>query len=191
MAADLKDEAGTSFQPSSRLLNPFGFPIADWRLILDPQTMKETRYQHKEAASTGIAGLAFFRILLWAAVASIILASAVAVIYWRRNIKTNTSDPRTTIPFRPRVSYDSSDVTISNTEAEPYLDVSLDIYVEATRYSLAIGMISPGETIRRPLRSLTNERGESFNPGVPRTSELEVRARFGGYDVHKDFPPPP
>jgi hypothetical protein len=153
--------------------------------------MKETRYQRKEASFTGIARLSFFRILIWAAVASIILASAVAVIYWRRNIMTNESDLRTNIPFRPKVSYDSSDVTISNTEDEPYLDASLNIYVEATRYSLEIGTIGPGETIRRPLRSLTNERGESFNPGVPRTSELEVRARFGGYDVHKDFPPPP
>jgi hypothetical protein len=138
--------------------------------------MKETRHQH--------------RILLWAAVASIILASALAVIYWRRHVMTNTSGPRATIPFRPKLSYDSSDVTISNTEDEPYLDVSLNIYVEATRYSLEIGTIPPGETVRRPLRSLTNERGESFNPGVPRTSELEVRARFGGYEVHKDFPPP-
>jgi len=153
--------------------------------------MKETRYQRKDTSGVSIARLPFFRILLWAAVASIILASAVAVIYWRRNVMTSTRDPRTTIPFRPKVSYDSSDVTISNTEDEPYLDVSLNIYIEATRYSLKIGTIGPGETLRRPLRSLTNERGESFNPGVPRTSELEVRARFGGYDVHKDFPPPP
>jgi hypothetical protein len=55
---------------------------------------------------------------------------------------------------------------------------------------MPIGTIRPGETIKRSLRGLTNERGESFSPGIPKTSELEVRARFGGYDVHKDFPPP-
>jgi hypothetical protein len=88
------------------------------------------------------------------------------------------------------VTYESSDVIVGNTEEEPYLDTSLIIYVGATRYRMQIGTIRPGETIKRSLRGLTNERGESFSPGAPKTSELEVRARFGGYDVHKDFPPP-
>jgi hypothetical protein len=71
------------------------------------------------------------------------------------------------------------------------LNTSLNIYVGAIPYKLQIGTILPGETIRRSLRDLTNERGESFNAGTPRASQLEVRARFGGYEVHKDFPPPP
>jgi hypothetical protein len=154
--------------------------------------MKKSCHQSKEASSTGNARLTFFRILLWGTVASIVLALAfVGVLHWRRDSTTNTSDPYATIPFRPKVIYDSSDVIISNTEEEPYLDTSLNIYVEATSYRMQIGTIRPGATIKCSLRSLTNEHGESFNPGVPRTSELEVRARFGGYDVHKDFPPPP
>jgi hypothetical protein len=153
--------------------------------------MKETRYQRKEASATGLARLTLLRILLWAAVASIVLGAVLGVFYWRRNLTTNTRDLRNTIPFHPKVTYDSSDVTISNTEDEPYLDSNLSIYVESTRYTLKIGTIVPGEIIKRPWRSLTDERGESFKPGGARTSELEVRARFGGYDVHKDFPPPP
>ena len=147
--------------------------------------MKETRHQGKEVSAAGVRS----RIILWAAVAAIVLASGLCVLYWQGSLP-NTGDPQARIPFRPRVTYDSSEVTITNTEAEPYLDTSLIIYVDAARYSLKIGTIGPGETIKRSLRSLTNERGESFNPGVPRTSELEVRARFGGYEVHKDFPPP-
>ena len=154
--------------------------------------MKETCHHPKEASSTGNARLTLFRILLWGTAASIVLASAfVGVLHWQRDSTTNTSDPYATIPFRPKVTYDSSDMSISNTEEEPYLDTSLIIYVDATRYRMQIGTIRPGETIKRSLRSLTNERGESFSLGAPRTSELEVRARFGGYDVHKDFPPPP
>jgi hypothetical protein len=153
--------------------------------------MKETRYQRKGASAAGIARRTFLRILVLAAVASIGLGTALDVFYWRRNLTTNTRDRRNTIPFQPRVTYDSSNVTISNTEDEPYLDTNLNIYVESTRYTLKIGTIVPGEIIKRPWRSLTDERGESFSPGVARTSELEVRARFGGYDVHKDFPPPP
>lgn len=153
--------------------------------------MKETRYQRKEASANEPGRLTLFRILLWAVVTSIILGAALGVFYWRRNLTTNTRDLRNSIPFHPKVTYDSADVTISNTEDEPYLDTNLNIYIESTRYSLKIGTIVPGEIIKRPWRSLTDERGESFRPGVPRTSELEVRARFGGYEVHKDFPPPP
>jgi hypothetical protein len=154
--------------------------------------MKETHQQSSEASANGHAGLTIFRILLWGMAASVVLALAfVVALHWRRESKAMTSDLYNTIPFRPRVTYDSLNVTISNTEAEPYLETSLNLYVGATLYSLQIGTIRPGETITRPLRTLTNERGESFNPGMPKTSELEVRARFGGYDVHKDFPPPP
>ena len=154
--------------------------------------MKETSPRSEEASSIRDSRSALFRILLWGTAASIVLASAlVGVLHWRRDSATGTGDPYATLPFRPRVTYESSDVIISNTEEEPYLDTSLIIYVEATPYRMRIGTIRPGETIKRSLRRLTNERGESFSPGAPRTSELEVRARFGGYDVHKDFPPPP
>jgi hypothetical protein len=154
--------------------------------------MKEACHRPEEASSNGDAHLTVCRILLWVAVALIVLASALAgLLHWRRDSTTNASDPHAGIPFRPEVTYDSSAVTISNTEGEPYLDTSLNIYVGATHYRLSVGTIRPGETVKRPLGGLVNERGESFDPGSPGASELEVRARFGGYDVHKDFPPPP
>ena len=154
--------------------------------------MKETRQQHEEASSNRNARSTLFPILLWGMAISVVLASVlVGVLHWQRDSTPSTSDPYATLPFLPKVTYDSSDVIISNTEAVPYLDTSLIIYVDATRYRMQIGTIRPGETIKRSLHNLTNERGESFSPGAPRTSELEVRARFGRYDVHKDFPPPP
>jgi hypothetical protein len=155
--------------------------------------MKETRRQHEEASSNRNVRPGLFAILLWGVAASVVLASAlVGVIHFlKRDAKKSTGDSYAALQFLPKVTYDSSDVTISNTQAEPYLDTSLIIYVDATPYTTQVGTVRPGETIKRPLGSLTNERGESFSPGAPRTSELEVRARFGRYDVHKDFPPPP
>ena len=161
-------------------------------LMPDLKAMKDARQRPEEASSNGDDRLTASRIPLWVTIAFIVLASAlVGLLHWRRDSTTNASDPYAGIPFRPKVTYDSSEVTISNTEEEQYLDTSLNIYVGATRYRVRVGTIRPGETVKRPLRSLTNERGESFEPGSPGTSELEVRARFGGYDVHKDFPPPP
>jgi hypothetical protein len=131
------------------------------------------------------------RRFIWTAAAIIVLAIGFAgVLKWRRATTAGTKPPYV-LPFHPEVTYDKSEVTIRNTEAEPYLDTSLIIYVEGTRYSAGLGTIQPGETIRRSLSILVNERGDTFRAGSPRTSELEVRARFGGYDVHKDFPPPP
>lgn len=164
--------------------------FAHWYLIHDFKAMKDACHRPEEASSNR--GLSASRIALWVTVAFIVLASAVAVLlHWRRDSKTNAGDPYASIPFRPRVTYNASEVSISNAEEEPYVDTSLNIYVGATHYGVPVGTIRPGETVRRPLRSLTNERGESFEPGSPGASELEVRARFGGYDVHKDFPPPP
>lgn len=153
--------------------------------------MKETRRRPEEAAPTGNTRLGTSRTLLWGMAAAVILALAVAAALHRRRPAANPSDPFAAVPFRPRVTYESSDVAVSNTEGEPYLDTSLHLYVGAIRYSARVGTIRPGETVKRSLRSLTNEHGESFAPGAPRTSQLEVRARFGGYEVHKDFPPPP
>ena len=132
------------------------------------------------------------RFLLWITAGTILLVSAVVfVVYWRRSSATDANDPYAPVPFHPKVIYDAVNVTVTNTEAEPYLDTSLIIYVQSTRYTTQIGTIRPGESKSFSLRSLTNERGERFHPGEPRTSELEVRARFKGYEVHKDFPPPP
>lgn len=103
------------------------------------------------------------------------------------------TDSYATLPFRPAVTYDSWNVSIRNTEQEPYLNTSLRIYVGGTLYSMQVGTIHPGETVTHSLLSLTNERGDKFNTnsvGSSQISELEVRANFRGYEVHKDFPPP-
>ena len=152
--------------------------------------MKETRRQIEEASSAGKTRSPIFRVLLWGAVVSLILALAVAAFNWRREPAANTSDPYAALPFRPKVTYDSLDVTVSNTEDEPYLDTRLNLYVGATAYSVQIGTMNPGETMTRPLRAFTNKRGESFDPAAHEAILLEVQARFGGYDTHKDFPPP-
>jgi hypothetical protein len=154
--------------------------------------MKEAHRQSEEATSTGKASVKTPRTFSRAiAVALVLTLTPVVVLMLRQGSVTNTNDPYAGVPFRPRVTYDSSNVSVSNSEEEPYFDTSLNIYVGATLYSVRVGTILPGDTITRPLRSLTDERGGSFEPGAPKTSELEVRARFGGYNVHKDFPPPP
>ena len=119
-----------------------------------------------------------------------VLAIFVGIRWWQEPA-SDASDLYATIPFRPKVTYDSSNITVSNTEAEPYMATSLRVYVGSTLYSLDIGTIQPRETMTSSLLSLTSGSGESFQPGLPKTSELEVRAHFGGHDVHKDFPPPP
>jgi hypothetical protein len=122
---------------------------------------------------------------------SVILALALVVaLHWRREPTATTSDPYASLPFRPRVTYDSQNVTVSNTEEEPYLDTRLNLYVGVIAYSAQIGTMNPGQTITRSLRTFANERGETFDPAAHKAILLEVRARFGGYDAHKDFPPP-
>ena len=153
--------------------------------------MKEARRSLQKITFARIAQLSIFRILLWATAVLMILALVIiGTRYWRGGFATNTDDLYATIPFRPKVTYDSSNIIITNTEEEPYLDTSLNIYVGSVLYRVQIGTVNPGETKNCPLSSLTNEHGEVFNLGMPRASELEVRAHFRGYNDHKDFPPP-
>lgn len=131
------------------------------------------------------------RILILAVAAAVVLAVVVAnACRSRRQSETAKSDPYATLPFRPAVTYDSWNVSVRNTEQEPYLNTSLVLYVGGTRYSIPVGTIQPGETVTRSLLSLTNEHGDSFNPSSAQISELEIRANFRGHEVHKDFPPP-
>jgi hypothetical protein len=135
------------------------------------------------------------RILIFAVLVSVAFAGfIVSAVLWQRQSAT---DPYATLPFRPSVTYDSWNVSIRNTEQEPYLNTSLRLYVGGTLYSMQVGTIRPGETVTRSLLSLTNEHGDKFNPNsVDSTSnsvqisELEVRATFRGREVHKDFPAP-
>ena len=143
------------------------------------------------------------RILLFALATSLILSVVVLSGCRSQRQSTNvSSDPYATLPFRPAVTYDSWNVSIRNTETEPYLNTSLRIYVGGTLYSMQVGTIRPGETVTHSLLSLTNEHGDRFNPNsVPsnsnsvgstsssvQISELEVRATFRGHESHKDFP---
>ena len=128
------------------------------------------------------------RNLIFAA-AGLVVLIVVGALLWQR--QSTPSDPSAGLPFRPKVTYESGDISITNTEEEPYLETSFHLYVDGTLYSRRIGTISPGETVTRPLLSLQNERGEMFNPTSTQISELEVRANFRGQEVHKDFPPPP
>jgi len=130
------------------------------------------------------------RILVGSAVVFVLALTILVVFRWRQRTPTNERDLYAAVPFRPRVIYESPNVSVTNTEAEAYLDTSLNVYIDGTLYSAQLGRIDPGVTVRCPLRSLTNERGEHFDPGRSGISEMEVRARFGGYAVHKDFPPP-
>jgi flagellar basal body-associated protein FliL len=126
--------------------------------------------------------------ILCGLVALLLAVSAIfALVRWRQS---KNSDTHATIPFRPRVTYESADVLVTNTEAEAYVDTSVNIYVDGTLFRAELGTIKPGETKQLPLSSLTSESGQRFHSGQGRTSELEVRAHFGGYAVHKDFPPP-
>ena len=131
-----------------------------------------------------------FRILILAAAGLVVAVVVVSALQWRRQSRKIASDPYATIPFRPAVTYDSWNVSIRNTEQEPYLNTSLNLYVGGSLYSMPVGTIRPGETVTRSLLSLTNERGDKFNPNSVQISELEVRANFRGDEVHKDFPPP-
>lgn len=154
--------------------------------------MNETRHQTEASSPSENPRSKVWRRLLWGITILVLLAAALlGVFHWRRSPTTVTNDPYAKVPFRPRVTYDSLNVSVTNTEGEPYLDTSLNLYVGALLYSVRVGTIRPGETITCSLRSFKNERGESFDPNTTKTSELEVRARFAGYDVHKDFPAPP
>ena len=128
--------------------------------------------------------------LLWGVVIIALAFAIFAVVRWRQRTPTQSVDPYAAVPFRPRVTYEAQNIIIINTEAEPYFDASVNVYIGGSLYSAQLGTIGPGETKQIPLRSLLNQRGESFDPGRSGISELEVRARFGGYTVHKDFPPP-
>jgi hypothetical protein len=130
------------------------------------------------------------KFLLSAFVAIALAAILFTVFRWRQQAPNIPPDPYAAVPFRPRVSYDSQTVSVTNTEAESYVDASLNVYIDGTLYSAQLGTIGPGETKRFPLSGLLNEQGEKFDPGRSGISELEVRARFDGYAVHKDFPPP-
>jgi hypothetical protein len=153
--------------------------------------MNESSRSPEQTSRAGGARWFSFRIALALLALGVVFAVVfIGVPRWRRSPIANTNDGYAAVPFRPRVAYEALNVSVSNTETEPYLDTRLIVYVGAVVYSAQIGTIRPGETVTRSLRSLTNQQGDRFDPAATHKSELEVRARFGGYDVHKDFPAP-
>ena len=121
----------------------------------------------------------------------LIVSIAIFTIALRRpDFTQTTGDPYAAVPFRPRVTYNLPDVSVMNTETESYLETRLTIYVGANTYRVWVGNLAPGETATRRLRDFTGERGDSFNLATQKADLLEVRARMGGYEVHKDIPPP-
>src|SRR5687767_2099752 len=92
------------------------------------------------------------------AITGLVVVVVVGIFLWQR--QSTPSDPSANLPFRPKVTYESGNISITNTEEEPYLDTSFHLYVDGTLYSRKIGTISPGETVTRPLLSLQNEHGQ-------------------------------
>ena len=131
------------------------------------------------------------RLLVWGFVLVALAIAGFSIVRWRQRAGPGSTSSLIGIAFHPRLTYDSEYISVTNTEGEPYLEASLNIYIDGTLYRARIGTIQPGQTVRTPLRELVNERGESFDRRRPAISELEVRAYFGGYAVHKDFKPPP
>jgi hypothetical protein len=133
----------------------------------------------------------FRRVVCGLAVAAVVVVALAVALRWRGPAQTVPADPYAAVPFRPRIIYDLPDVTVVNTEAEPYLDTRLTLYVGWTPYRVWVGTLRPGERVTRPLRDFVEEGGERFDAVARKAEHLEVRARMGGYEVHKDFPPPP
>ena len=128
---------------------------------------------------------------MWGVAAIALAAVVLSVFYWRQLSKATTSrELNASIPFRPAVTYHGLNVSVRNTEQEPYVNTSMILYVGGTRYSAHVGTIRPGETVTHSLLTLTNEHGASFNPNSLQISDLEVRANFRGHEMHKDFPTP-
>jgi hypothetical protein len=153
--------------------------------------MKEIRRQPEDAASTNNTRLTALRVCLWGLALSAIVVLTLAIASYWHGLNRKPDDPYATLQFRPRITYNSSDVTVINTEGEPYLDTKLTLYVAAIAYSVSVGTVRPGESLTRSLSVFTDEHGNNFDPAKQKAILLEVKARMGGYDVHKDFPPPP
>lgn len=149
------------------------------------KAIRENSRHHKEPFP--MENIRLVILLLCGLLVSVVLS---AVALYRHSPTQATDDPYAALPFRPRVTYNLPDVAVINTEKEPYLDTRLTIYVGVVTYRAWVGTLRPGETATRPLREFTNERGDSFNLATQKADLLEVRAHTGGYEVHKDIPPP-
>lgn len=154
--------------------------------------MKQDRRHADETSPVRNALPGFSRTLLWGLVAAATaVAFAVAVaIYWRSAPPHEDDRYADTLPFRPKVAYSGADVTVTNAGGQPYLDTQLTLFVGWTACHARLGTIPPGEKMSIPLRAFMYEDGTRFDPDATKAKLLEVRARMGGYEVHRDLPPP-
>jgi hypothetical protein len=128
-----------------------------------------------------IAGVAIF----------VVLTIAIAVgLFWRNGVSHVVDSYSDTLPFRPKIIYSGSDITVTNTGEEPYLDTQLTLFVGWTTCHASLGTISPGSSASVSFSAFVYEDGKHFEPTISRAKLLEVRARMNGYEVHRDLPPP-
>ena len=130
------------------------------------------------------------RVLLSLLIVSAVLVLAIAVVLYWRSAPLAAPDPYATLPFRPKVTYDGSHLTVINTEKESYLDTQLTLFVGWTTCRVSVGTIPPGREVSIPLSAFAYEDGKPFDPANTKAKLLEVRAHMNGYEVHRDLPPP-
>src|SRR5262245_22273562 len=91
-------------------------------------------------------------VLIKAVMLAGVLAAAAAVALYSRTAPTHVGDSYDDdLPFRPRVIYSSSSITVVNTEAEAYSDVQLTLFVGTSACRATLGTINPGAIARVPL----------------------------------------
>jgi hypothetical protein len=130
-------------------------------------------------------------ILMRAVVLSGVLIAAAGVALYSRTAPTHVGDSYDDdLPFRPRVIYSSSSITVVNTETEPYSDVQLTLFVGWSSCHATLGTIEPGALASIPFTHCQYDDGNFFDPLSSSAKLLEVRAHFKGWEVHRDLPPP-
>jgi hypothetical protein len=130
--------------------------------------------------------------VLSSALAAAALAAAVLVaLQWRVEPLLPEDPYRDALPFRPRVSYRGAEVIVSNPGSETYAETELTLFAGWTSCRAWVGAVPAGETVRVPLHEFKYEDGSRFDPDAGRARLLEIKARMGGREVHRDLPPPP
>jgi hypothetical protein len=144
--------------------------------------VRREEYSRRSGVTSRTAGV-LVALLALSVMAGVTIA---LVLHWRRV----PPDPYFGLPFRPKVSYEGSHLTVVNTEKEPYLDTQLTLFVGWTSCRVRLGTILPGKEVRVPLSSFAYDDGKLFDPVKTKAKLLEVRATMNGYEVHRDLPPP-
>jgi hypothetical protein len=122
---------------------------------------------------------------------SAVLVLAVGVALYSRTAGTHVGDSyEDNLPFRPKVIYSSSSITVVNTETEPYSEVQLTLFFGRSACQMSLGTINPGSRASTSLSECKFDDGTFFDPVASTAKLLEVRARFKQQEVHRDLPPP-